>query len=367
MTIKKPLTLSLPIKLLSNRVGRSYTGGLLIEQWQNLPDPQDGNRPEEWIASIVAARNVPLVKDEGLSKALANTNDVFLSDIIASNPEFYLGIKHFRRYGTNFAVLTKVLDSAQRLSIQVHPTKAYSRKFFNSEFGKTEAWYIIGGRNIGLEKPYVLIGFKPGVTRDQWKKYFDEQDIDRMTEALHKFYVAPGDTVLIPGGTPHAIGSGCLLVEVQEPTDYTMRTERKKFNGDVLDDSLCHQGLGFNAMLDCFEYETLSEQKTREKYFKIPHILSQERGNVSTSIISSKDTECFSINCLDINTEMSNDDLSFKTCIILSGQGEIITKEGTVTAVQGESYFLGASLGSIQFVNKGEERFKVILCYPPSL
>ncbi len=45
-------------------------------------------------------------------------------------------------------------------------------------------------------------------------------------DCLHKFEVKAGVTYLMKGGVPHAIGAGCLLIEVREPTDYTIRTER---------------------------------------------------------------------------------------------------------------------------------------------
>ncbi|MBC7400721.1 MAG: hypothetical protein H7289_12330, partial [Mucilaginibacter sp.] len=53
------------LKLLSNRVVRSYTGGKLIEQWQELDNPRDNNKPEEWLASIVEARNKNYIPGEG--------------------------------------------------------------------------------------------------------------------------------------------------------------------------------------------------------------------------------------------------------------------------------------------------------------
>lgn len=42
-----------------------------------------------------------------------------------------------------------------------------------------------------------------------------------MLAGMQKYPVHPGDTILIEGGMPHAIGAGCFLVEIQEPTDYT--------------------------------------------------------------------------------------------------------------------------------------------------
>lgn len=259
------------LKLLSNRVVRSYTGGKLIEEWQGLNNPADNDKPEEWLASVVEARNKNYIPGEGLSAVLMPDGTTEkLTDLIKADSEGFLGQEHVAKYGIHTAVLTKVLDAAVRLSIQVHPTKAYARAYFKSDYGKTEAWYIMGGREIDGEPPYVLAGFKPGVTRAEWKKYFDEQDIDAMINALHKYYVKPGDVFLIEGGLPHAIGSGCFLIEIQEPTDYTMRVERKTFDGGTLPDMLCHQGVGFDAMLDCFTYEGLSKDDTYKKYGKPP-------------------------------------------------------------------------------------------------
>ena len=39
-----------------------------------------------------------------------------------------------------------------------------------------------------------------------------------MLDSLERFDVKAGDTILIEGGMPHAIGAGCFLVEIQEPT-----------------------------------------------------------------------------------------------------------------------------------------------------
>jgi mannose-6-phosphate isomerase len=47
-----------------------------------------------------------------------------------------------------------------------------------------------------------------------------------MLALMHRIPVRPGDGVLVPGGTPHAIGAGILLVEAQEPTDQSILLER---------------------------------------------------------------------------------------------------------------------------------------------
>ena len=46
----------------------------------------------------------------------------------------------------------------------------------------------------------------------------DEGYADAMLALMHRIPVRPGDGVLVPGGTPHAIGAGILLVEAHVVT-----------------------------------------------------------------------------------------------------------------------------------------------------
>ncbi len=354
------------LKLLSNRVVRSYTGGKMIELWQGLENPADNDKPEEWLASVVEARNKNYIPGEGLSTVLLPDGRIEkLTNLIKADSQGFLGKEHVAKYGIHTAVLTKVLDAAVRLSIQVHPTKAYAREYFNSEYGKTEAWYIMGGREINGEPPYVLAGFKPGVTREQWKKYFDAQDIDGMINALHKFEVKPGEVFLIEGGLPHAIGSGCFLIEIQEPTDYTMRVERKTFDGSTLPDMLCHQGVGFDAMLDCFTYEGLSKEETFKKYAKQPEPIVFEGGATVINLISDADTACFRMDKLIIPDTYQLDDDSFKTLIVLAGEGWFVHEGETIEVKQGDTYFLPSDVGEVRIENNGADDLEIIACYPP--
>ncbi len=354
------------LKLLNNRVVRSYTGGKLIEEWQDLDNPKDNDKPEEWLASIVEARNKIHIPNEGLSTVLLpDGTTAKLIDLINADPEYFLGDEHVAKYGNHTAVLTKVLDAAVRLSIQVHPTKAYARQHFKSAYGKTEAWYIIGGREVNGEIPYVLVGFKPGITRELWKQYFDTQDIDAMINALHKFQVQPGDVFLIEGGLPHAIGSGCFLIEIQEPTDFTMRVERKTFDGSTLPDMLCHQGVEFDTMLDCFTYEGLTKEETLKKYGKRPKAIVDEDDNEITILIGDSDTACFKMVKFEISDTYVLADESFKTLIILAGEGWFVHDGNMVEIKQGDTYFFPAGLGEVHIENSGADALEIIACYPP--
>jgi mannose-6-phosphate isomerase class I len=106
------------------------------------------------------------------------------------------------------ALLVKLVDAADDLSIQIHPTDA-DPLLAADESGKTEAWYIIDADpGAGL-----YLGFRDGVSRQDIQTAIDDQG---EVDALMSFVpVSPGDVFLIEPGMPHAIGKGVLLLEPQ--------------------------------------------------------------------------------------------------------------------------------------------------------
>ena len=198
-------------KLLSTRVYRSYYGGKNIDYVTGVENPDVTRFPEDWLASVVTAFNPDRpIENEGLSKT---TEGRFLKDIIEEKKEEMIGKRE------NMSLLFKLLDSNERLVIQVHPTKEFAKKHFNSQYGKTECWYMLN------DGGYVYIGFKPGVSKEQMKGLFEKQDTDGMLETMHRFDVKKGDFIYVAGGVPHAIGEGCFMAELQEPTDLMVISE----------------------------------------------------------------------------------------------------------------------------------------------
>jgi mannose-6-phosphate isomerase len=338
-----------PIKLNKASAWRTYAGGSLIAKLHGQ-DKKDDNFPEEWIMSTVRARNSgreDIV--EGLS--MVSGSEKSLRDILHEDPVAALGEKHFARYGESLGVLVKLLDAAERLTIQVHPTREKARALFDSAFGKTECWHIIDSREIDGEKPCIYFGFKEGVTRERWKQVFDEQDIPAMLDCLHKFEVKTGDTFLIEGGIPHAIGAGCFLVEIQEPTDYTIRTERITPKGLEVADVMCHQGLGFDRMFDCFEYDGASAEAIIEKQGL------KKRGR---TIVGYEDTEMFALECIELDGgETFTSGGVFSGIYVLDGDG---TLDGDPIRTC-DQFFIPAACESFELCGK----MKVLRFYGPKI
>lgn len=333
------IDLEKPIKLERAGAWRSYLGGKLIDKIHGIENGEDTHFPEEWMISTVRARNAGR-EDIVEGPSIISGTDTYLSGLIKENPEKLLGKKHLEKFGDSLGVLVKILDSAERLTIQVHPTKEKAKLLFDSDYGKTECWHILDGREIDGEKPSIYFGFKEGITREYWKEVFDKQDIPAMLSCLHKFEVKKGDTYLIEGGVPHAIGAGCLLVEVQEPTDYTIRTERVTPKGLKVADSMCHQGLGFDKMFDCFNYEGLSEEETKKRWL----IRKQNE-----YIISYENTNMFALKEFNIDGEEAfTSEGVFSGIYVLEGEG---TLDGEKIK-GGSQFFIGASCKDFKIKGK---------------
>lgn len=240
-------------KLQANRVRRSYLGGGRIDTFTEIAPPPDGEapRPEDWLASTTQAFNGSFeIEGEGLGRL---TDGRLVRDAVGTLP-----------------ILVKLLDSDERLVVQAHPTVPCARKLFNSPVGKTECWYFLPGT---APDACVYLGFQPDVTRSIWEQAVREcSQISNVQTSplplLHRIPVAAGDFVFVDGGVPHAIGGGCFMIELQEPSDLMVVAERFTPSGRRIPDVKMHGGVGWDRMFDVYEYEGRTFEETCAKYVR---------------------------------------------------------------------------------------------------
>lgn len=357
-----------PLLLEPARVRRTYRGGSWLDRRHGIESAGESDRPEEWLASMTEAVNpgFPPVENEGLSATISDGQTLILRDLVQQEPERMLGKTHAERYGAVPGVLAKVIDSAERLSIQVHPDKLFAKEYFHSDYGKTECWHILETRKIDGQSPFLLMGFRPGVTREMWEDVYRRQDIPAMVGCLNRVTPKAGETWLIRGGMPHAIGPGCILVEIQEPTDYTMRSERTKADASPIPDALIHQGLGEKALMECFHYETMNETDLRRNCFISPETVEYPDGSKWQPLIGRRDTDCFSMERLEVCHSLRYTDIHvFSIVLVLNGEGTLEYPGGIVPVREMQQFFLPAGMESFTFRSKGSEPLTVIRCNPP--
>ncbi|QGQ98428.1 mannose-6-phosphate isomerase [Paenibacillus psychroresistens] len=357
------------LKLSSSRVWRTYYGGKELDKWHGKTSPEDGELPEDWIASTVNARNPgrESILDEGLSYViLEGGGRRLLKALIEEDPDAFLGTVHTERFGSQTGVLVKMIDSLSRLTIQVHPDKRFAKEVLNSNYGKTESWYILGGREVNGEVPHVFFGFKPGITREVWQDLFNRQDIPGMLNSLHKIPVNAGDVFFIEGGVPHAIGAGCFLIEVQEPTDYTLRTERTTPEGRTIPELLIHQGAGLKSLFDCFHYDSFTEEETIAKWRKEPQTIYSSIDSDEAVLIGEDTTTLFGMNRINVRVAYQSAAKStFAIAVIVKGAGEIAWEDGSLIVRQGDFLFMPVGIGSVRWTAASGTELQIVVCTPP--
>lgn len=311
-----------PIFFERNRVFRVYKGGKLFSDFFS-DDSEDDNYPEEWVVSSVHALNEGSTdKYEGISKIKGE--ELYLNDALDKYKKEIIGERD------DLGVLTKILDSAIRLPVQAHPDKAFSRKYFNSSYGKEESWYILATRPGGK----IFYGFKDDVTMEQFEKAIDESENSKtvMEDLLESFEVKPGDVVYIPAKMVHAIGAGCLLLEVQEPSDFTIQPER--WCGDYkLSDNEMYLGIDKKTAMKCFDV-SLKYPAPLE-----PLTISDKGGVKYLSFIDERMTTSFTVRKIELSGGEFSLDNGARIYVVTEGEGKI-TGDGYEKPIKKGDYFL---------------------------
>ena len=116
--------------------------------------------------------------------------------------------------GRRFPLLVKILDAAERLSLQVHPPVHVANELQGEP--KTEMWYLLDA----TPEAAILAGLKKGVSREDFENKIHSGKIESL---IHRIPVKKGQAIFIPSGRVHAIDAGCLILEIQQNSDTTYR------------------------------------------------------------------------------------------------------------------------------------------------
>ena len=280
-------------------------GGRDLEKFRdNLPE---GNIGESW--DIACHKNTISVVENGYLKGknLRELIKKYGHDLVGSK----ISIERF-------PLLVKVINSREKLSVQVHPGDEYAMKNEN-DYGKTEAWYVIDAK----PEAKIIIGTK-NCSKEEFTKAVEE---NRCEGYLNFVNVKKGDAFLISSGMVHAICEGLVIEEIQQNSDITYRVYdygrpreiHVEKSLDVIDFSLNAENLANGEMEACNGYKKY--KICENQYFAI----------------------------VKINIEKQYKDISEKERfhIITCVEGEGIITSGTITEKIKctDSFFIPANLG----------------------
>lgn len=202
-----------------------------------------------------------------------------LKDILTVHPD-WLGTHVLQINGgkSELPILIKLIDAKKDLSVQVHPDDEFAKKV-EGELGKTEMWYVLAAN----KESELVYGFKEDMDKVRIREAIESGTIERY---LNHVPVHKDDVFFIEAGTVHAIGSGCLIAEIQENSNITYRIydynrvdKAGKLRPLHIDKALevanCNSSAIPRQPMRVLRYQngSASELLTRCKYFQVERFL----------------------------------------------------------------------------------------------
>lgn len=367
------------ILLPPNRVWRTYPGGRTLDRLAGAAAPADTHLAEDWIASTTRAVN------RGREHLIEGISPVRVGDdptprdfaaLLASDPEYFLGAAHVRKHGAQPQLLVKFLDSGTRLHFQVHPTREFARRVLGAPSGKTEAYYVLAVRGeeerLGPPPPAapeptgcIYVGFQRPPTPAQLRDYIVTQNIAAIAACFDPIPVRPGDTFIIPGGTPHALGAGVFMVEIQEPSDLVVRFEFERA-GYVLPEAARFMERDVDFALTVFDLAPLTPADLEHRVRCRPRRLRTWGPNsYQEELVGAAQTDCFRVVRTRLDAPVVREEGAAAIAIVVGGAVTVEAGGASHLLHIYEKSFFPAGLGPVKLV-PAAGGVEVLECFPPA-
>ena len=229
-----------------------------------------------------------------------------------------------------FPLLLKLIDTRDKLSVQVHPNDAYAAARENGKMGKTEAWLILDTPRGGGE---LIYGVRPGTSLCELREAGEAGSA--VEKLLNRVRVTPGDVCYIPAGCVHAIEDGILLYEIQESSDLTYRF----YDWDRTDKNGNRRELHLDKALDVTDLRCAPAPKRVEKSFGVKRVLTER---------------CFTLDLIRTDAvELLPPVHEFGILTVTEGQMELRFANGSVRMKAGDTCLLPCTSPELALVGPG--------------
>ena len=269
---------------------RNQPAGVYAESWEISTHP-DG---------ITAIANGPLA---GKS----------LSDL---PPEHKAALLGTNVCGDDFPLLIKLIDARDTLSVQVHPNDGNAAAVGGEP--KTEMWYFLEGD--GADQIYC--GLKPGIGKTDFPQAIEEKTFASILQSIP---ARKGEAVFVPGGRVHAIGAGCLILEIQQNSNTTYRI----YDWDRVDAACKGRELHIDNALQVIDWENNGDPRCTVR---------------GTTI---EKCDYFQLDRFELTSAqtVAPDGKSFKALFVAEGSGAISWDGGEEKLSPGQSWLIPAAFG----------------------
>lgn len=162
-----------------------------------------------WSFELIAPENGIIMENEG------RLLEVSFDMLLFHNNKAILG-KAAERFGYNFPIRFDFLDTmdGDNLSLQCHPSVAYTKEHFGENFTQDETYYILDHH----QDAKVYLGFQENINQEEFRTVlensFKHHNQVNVTDYVQTFDSQKHELFLIPNGTVHSSGKNNLVLEI---------------------------------------------------------------------------------------------------------------------------------------------------------
>ena len=299
-----------PLKLSYVTKSPIWSGDRLKKEWNRHSDSKVG---ESWELSVREGERSVIENGSLQGRTLYGLIEEYSVELMGKETK-----------PADVPLLVKFIDSADDLSVQVHPDDSYASRVENDR-GKTEMWYIVDA----AEGARIVCGLRDGADVGDLAKAVED---GKPESVLNYSNVKAGETYFIPAGLPHAIGKGILIAEIQQNCDLTYRV----YDYGRLGTDGKPRELHVKKALDVIRHFT--EDEIRD--------IRYSRGeNAQNELLAN--CEYFRVERVTLSAggeHHVNLNGGFCHLLVLDGAGEICCDGKKFPFAKGDSYFLPACL-----------------------
>lgn len=308
-----------------------------------------------WSFELIAPENGILLENEG------RLLEVSFDMLLFHNNGAILG-KAAKRFGCHFPIRFDFLDTmdGDHLSLQCHPTVAYTKEHFGEDFTQDETYYILDHK----EKAKVYLGFQENIDQEEFKSVLQESFNQHTPVVVDKyvqtFEAKKHELFLIPNGTVHSSGKNNLVLEISAtPYIFTFKMYdwlRPDLNGKPrpLNIDRAFANLNFERKGDIVKDTLIAKQS----------IIQQGDDWQVVNLITHPD-HFYAVQRFEFDTVIEGH--TEGQCHILSlVEGDLIwvkTGEMEQEIHYAETFIIPADAVQYQLINKGKGRAKVLTAF----
>lgn len=256
-----------------------------------------------------------------------------LRDILAEHPRDLLGAAASPG-ALAFPLMVKYIDARERLSLQVHPPAPVAAALGAEP--KSEMWYVVRA----APGSCIYAGLRAGTAPEELEATLAA---GRIEDCVARHPARAGDVFFLPSGTLHALGSGNVVIEIQQNSDTTYR---------VHDWGRLEGGSRVRELHVREAMESIRHGETHPRIDPVPSDQDPEGGRIERLVHS----PCFIV----VRRRFENGSFfirprpgSCRVWVVIGGGGELETPAAIEALAPGDLLLIPASAPPLRLTSRG--------------